>query len=360
MIFILLTFTILLYHILKKSSLFLRKFLFFENAVLIFVSSLKHTNIGSDTERYLYLLEKSKNDSIISRITNFIPGYISIDYTNRDPGYAIIEKIISMVSTDSFFFFLVIALITLLPFASFNREYFKDKKQLLFSYILFIFFLFSNFPNQFARQCCAFGFICYGYKYFKHCDITKSLLMVFLASTFHKSALIVIPMFLMYKYIQPKYYLWIGLCGFAAVSLVPQLLFTLLGDVATIYANYFEPKDHYSVIIVYFLVALYILYFYPILSKKIDANEYRLELCGATWSFMLCPMIYIDPSVFRIISYFLIWNGILLPLVIDKYKQKLIIFFTIYLLFLFKSLPTDGIKWFYWQDVPKNEIILRD
>lgn len=357
MIFVLIVFTFLLNWYLKNKPNYLNRFLICETSVCIIISSLKHEFVGPDTLNYLNMLKQVQGTSFFNIFTSFWDMYFTEDYLARDPGYMMFEKLISLVTTDRILFFFVNSVLFLIPFALFNKEFLKTEKHIVFSYVFYLFFLFSNFPNHVVRQCCALSFILIGYICLKHKNDKLALILFLFSSTFHKSALIVLLMYLMYKYISPKYYLIISVVLFIIVITIPQLLFNFLGSTASVYKDYFESDKNYSVIIVYFLTVLFGMIVYKIISGKIDIEKFRLEYCGVCWVFMLSPMIYVDPSAFRIIAYFLVWYSIFLPVVIDVYMKRKLITLIIFSLFLYKSIPYNGVKWFYWQDVPRYDAL---
>lgn len=355
--FILIVFTFLLYGFIRNKRNAINRFLTIETIVLVVVSGLRHPSVGNDTYNYLYLLKDSRYDNIDGLLSSFFDGFMSTEYTFRDPGYWLFQTLFAKITTEQIPFLLTIAVITLVPFACFNKRFLHKLNYILFSYVLFICLLYSNFPNQFVRQCCAFSFMCIGYISLSNNKNLKFIILTLIASTFHKSALILIVFYVIYKYIPAKYYLLLGYIGFFTLLFVPTLAITLMGDVGEIYVGYFNVETDKSVIIVFFLAFLYLMVTHLILSKQFSIQENKLQLCGVCVLFMLTPSIYIASTAFRIISYFLVWDCVLIPQIIDKYSQKKVLLVALYIILLYKSYPRNNdFRYFYWEDLKLHDM----
>lgn len=351
--FILIVFTLALYSFVRNKQNAINKFLAIETIVLVVISGLRHSAIGNDTYNYLYFLKESRYENIEDLLKSFFSGLMSTDYDFRDPGYWLFQTLFSRITTEQIPFLLTIAVITLVPFAYFNKRFLHKLSHILFSYVLFICLLYSNFPNQFIRQCCAFSLMCIGYIGLSQNKDYKFIIFVLIASTFHKSALILIVFYIVYKYVPAKYYLLLSYIVFFTILFVPTFAMAIMGDAGEIYMGYIGDENvDKSVIIVFFLAFLHLMATHSVIFRKVDIRDNRLQLCGICFLFMLTPSIYISPTAFRIISYFFIWDCVFVPVLIEKYNQRKILYVILYFILLYKSYPKNNdFQYFYWENL---------
>lgn len=161
-----------------------------------------------------------------------IPGYIRLydltknikwddwGYVYFENGYIAFMKICNMIGLTSRGFFYIVYLIILLPVFIFIKRY---STRPFLSVILYIGFQFFTFDLTGLRQAMAMSIILLAYmEFFKSTkkSILKAVLIILLASTFHRSSLIVLPAFLIiYLPINKKTIILIIVAAISCVAL---------------------------------------------------------------------------------------------------------------------------------------------
>ncbi|MDU1006517.1 MAG: EpsG family protein [Clostridium butyricum] len=147
------------------------------------LAGIRDFSVGNDVLLYgNYWFETAvKSDSIVSYI----------DYAVRSDlgaGYAVLNWIISRITHNLHMYYFLFELfqITILYFVI--KEY-KEKLNISFVFLTY-YFLFYNESLNILRQIIAVLLVLYSYKYIKNKKVTKFILTIILAFTFHSSSLV--------------------------------------------------------------------------------------------------------------------------------------------------------------------------
>lgn len=161
--------------------------------MLLFLG-LRDITIGTDLKNYIPYFNFFKNTT-----------WNGIFLLDLERGYIILNKIISLFGGENFFLFIV-AIICLAGVYISIKQYSQNYFFSIFIYITmqFYIFLFSG-----LRQAIAFSIIWISLKYVIERKLFKFILFVLIASTFHKSAIICLPIyFIATKKITLKYFMF--------------------------------------------------------------------------------------------------------------------------------------------------------
>ncbi|HLQ96194.1 MAG TPA: EpsG family protein [Pseudogracilibacillus sp.] len=143
--------------------------------------------VGTDYETYVIIYNK------VNQLT-----YIEFLNTNNyEVGFFTLEKLSHWVGDVQFLFFLS-SFLTLL-FLYFALKQYIGKLSITLGYILYIFTVFPDSLNA-VRQQLAIAIIVFSLKYIFEKKLIKFIIYVFLASTFHITAIIVIPFYFLFHY----------------------------------------------------------------------------------------------------------------------------------------------------------------
>src|SRR5699024_4311729 len=143
--------------------------------------------VGTDYETYVIIYNK------VNQLT-----YIEFLNTNNyEVGFFTLEKLSHWVGDVQFLFFLS-SFLTLL-FLYFALKQYIGKLSITLGYILYIFTVFPDSLNA-VRQQLAIAIIVFSLKYIIEKKLIKFIIYVFLASTFHITAIIVIPFYFLFHY----------------------------------------------------------------------------------------------------------------------------------------------------------------
>ncbi|MDK2901611.1 MAG: hypothetical protein PWR14_515 [Thermosediminibacterales bacterium] len=145
---------------------------------LFFLSAFRASSIGNDTYKYLNLFQTIN----LSSDTNLLSNRYEI-------GYIMLNKIIYFFSQHNQALLITTSLVILLLFI---RFIYKTSCNIWLSIYLFITLMFYYFTMNALRQALAMAIIVNGYEYLKNRKLFKYLLVVFIATLFHRVAIIFI------------------------------------------------------------------------------------------------------------------------------------------------------------------------
>ncbi len=154
-----------------------------------------------------------------------------------EPGFMALMKLISLVSMDPLVFYGVIATIVLLPMMWFI---YRHCQNVWFSTWIFVTLTFFYCSLNFVRQSIACSIIVLGYDWLRRKKAVPFLLLVLVAACFHKTALIMIPVyFLCHIRINKKLAIFYGTATVLIFMLSNQILDIVTTYVFTSYRNSF-------------------------------------------------------------------------------------------------------------------------
>lgn len=345
-------------------------FIVISMCLLFFISAFRDPSIGNDTRTYFNMLTHARD-------TDFLSNYI----WRYEPGYLQYVQLIGKFSINGQTLLIVTSLIVSL---SLGLYIYKYSKWPLLTILLFV--LFRNYfgSMNILRQYLAMILLLWGTVFIRDRKIVSFILIVAIASSFHKTAwifLIAYPTTYLLKY--KKSYilgLLIGLFSLLffnpllelGIKLVPSLEHYLTSDyfgsvnIASI-ANFFV---FLSVFLVSTLIDIYFTgnipyYKYQILKfknmitrKKVSLEKVTLKKQIISYDNILLfinfigiffLLLSIRASIFdRIAGFFLLSNFVVLPNYLIKIKNKkllnlivisILLLFTIYNIVIFKYRP---------------------
>lgn len=291
------------------------KILKFKNKDIIFLNvafiemllflGFRDTTIGIDLQNYIPYF-------------NIING-LNLDnlfYLPLERGYVILNKLVGLVGGENVFLF-VVAFISLLGVYYSIKKYSKNYMLSVFIYITFQFYIFI-FSG--LRQGIAFSIVWLSLKYVKERKLVKFILIVLLASMFHKTALIFLPVyFIANKRITLKYVLLFLVVFISMLILKVQLVTFVTSFLYSTYAVS-NTSGGYSLLVLLFAVFVF---FILIRNKKIE--NFR---DNDIWFNMLIVAILIQTlastqgNIARLTMYYSFSVVLLIPNVLDSLKDK--------------------------------------
>jgi hypothetical protein len=141
--------------------------------------------IGFDYQIYIDIFEKTDEQNLAAIFSNVVNGGI-------EPGFYLLNRFLSLFVTSSVAMYGVYSFLMLAPVAYFIYRYCADVWLSTWLYVTVTFFYTTM---DFVRQGMAVSIILMGYKFLREKKAIPFLLLVLLAATFHKTALIMIPVY---------------------------------------------------------------------------------------------------------------------------------------------------------------------
>ena len=282
-------------------------------SIILIIPSAFRNNIG-DTYVYISSFKKMGTMNLIEVVKEF-----------GDVGYYIFTYLLYKISSNPQIMIFATATITQICYIKFFYKYRSLLELQIFMYITAgAFFVSMNG----IRQSLAAAIIVLATKYIINKDFKKFLLVIILASSIHQSALIMIPIYfiVLQKPGSKRIFIMIGLSLIGVVlfnQLMPYLFKILQGSNYEHYERVFKEGTEQGANILRVIIA-----FVPIMLAYIKKDEIK-ELKGAN-IFVNMSVINFIFMIFslrtwifaRFTIYFNLYNFILLPYLIYKWKNK--------------------------------------
>lgn len=332
-----------------------RKFITLVMALFAFQSGLRNLAVGPDTYQYYNHFE----DAILSPWSDLLYNFTSFLHGGggKDPGYALAQKIFGtllpsyrlyLISVAVFFFYALGK--TLIRYTSSNRE-------ILVSVALYQCLYYSFFSITGIRQTIASSILLLAIPFAINRKWWKFGLMVLVAATQHKSALLFFPFYFLPMLKDSKKIMIVCLCSF-----IPMWIFggeiarsLVVGSVFEQYAGYLEQNEVAGA----YMFALYMLLLGVLTlwknKKVLLAADYNyLFINAVAVAILLTPLTMIDPSNMRIVQYYSVFGLIVLPQCmrilgsgngVKNIERYVFLFLAVYTLYRMESYA------FFWQDM---------
>lgn len=169
MIYFLVVFILLLFIIVRDN----RQTFTIGFVILLILAIMRAKTVGTDTEMYVNIF--------LGRETYF---------RDLEPGYALLLRLIQIISTDQQFFLLVTSVIILLPIYFFIKN---NSQRKVYSLLLFVLLFNYYFSLSGMRQAIANSFILIALDYLTVRNVKLFVFWVLVAYTFHSSAIMMLP-----------------------------------------------------------------------------------------------------------------------------------------------------------------------
>lgn len=339
-----------------------RNYLIFICIILILQSALRNVAVGADTFEYNRRFDYYSTLSWAEHWQNFIDA--TFNGIGKDAGYDVFNKAISCISGDFQFFLLVVAAFFFTVLGKFvyrNTSTTFDVFMVLCFYELFFYTFFSITG---IRQTIAVGLCLWSYKYIEEREIIPFVLLVLVASTFHKTSLIFLPFYFLYRV---KIGRTILLCSFIALPFLMMaarsfaiFLADLMGDYS-VYANStYATAGGPNYLIMLLMLAL-VCFFKFNMIQSIDGGRNVPYVNALAVTIALAPLVWIDPTLLRLSYYYSIFILGLFPGVIrcfyrkNDYKSQWFMALLILAVFGFIIIKTNSNYAFFWQEMELGE-----
>ena len=318
----------------------------------ILISGLRADFVGADTFNYMEIFDKhinwSWNKVFLSLKNNYLKSVAS-GSDEYEPGYILLEKVISVFTANHIAYKFIIAIIWM---AALGRYLYLNSEDPCLSFVIYSGLFYNMFSLTGYRQVvsAAIG-VLLAFEFIKKRNFKAFLITVLIAAMFHRSTLIIIPFyFLARKKITTNYILTlVGIVG-VTVAFRNQIF-----NYIKVIAGYEEYTGTYGfaqgtfVIILTLLTIVLVSYRDRVLQHNEDAIIYYNGLV-LTW--FMVPMAMVSPTSMRLVYDF----GFVLLLIVPAYVEsmtiktnKLIIRVVIFVIFGYFVLTRTPEYLFFWQ-----------
>lgn len=281
--------------------------------VLILVSGLRYY-VGTDYISYINIFNEASMYSLDTMLS-----------TRIEVGYVILNKLLAMIFTSPYVaIFVTSAIIVIFIFMG-AHKLIKNKNNLPYSILIFMLTLYPQSFNM-VRQAMAIAICFYAYSFLFERKPIKYILFILLATSFHSSAILCLPLYFLYSKKSDKKKLRnIVLIIFLIVILNFNIIIWLFNNVS-IFSKYLAYLDVQigSINIVNLITVIPICLLLIIFYKALVAKDDRLGLLiyfifyATILSQFASYIMYFD----RIALYFSVAAYIVYPSIIDISKNK--------------------------------------
>jgi len=301
-----------MFWILLEKRLLGRKAFWIPFFVLSIFSSLRSNSVGADSKNY----------------TRDFVNQLDVTYYDfsegNEIGFQLLHYFILSFTKNYFWLFFISSIIVLYCYLSIFKKYSKDY---FLSIVIFITFGFYTFYFNGLRQGLAMAIAVLATPYLIEKKLFKFLVIIFMASLFHRSALVLILFyFIVHLRIKIEYKMLLIFIGSLGLSgLVVQYLSTINEKYET-YSQVSEKSGGYLTLSVYFLIGCFIYWWIKENTKESIAFIKLSE-------FYLYGIIFLIPVAMlganasgpqRLLFYFAWSIIILLPIILVKINNKVI------------------------------------
>lgn len=342
-----------------QNNIVRKNYIIFIMILFIIQSGFRHLAVGDDTFAYYEMFEGIKRTNWSDLFNAFFtPAQTDI----KDPGYHILQKFFASILPSYRLFLIAIAILFFSALGKILYKYTNSITEVLVAAAVYQCLYYSFMSITGLRQTIATAFLLFSVPYLIDKKWIKGAILILLAATQHKSALLFCG-FAFLPYIKNSRLLLIS----AFIGFIPMLLyggqiaeFFIEGTQFEQYSNYlnqYEGAGAYS-FMVFILLLSACLFFQNKHICMMGAYNY-IFINAIAIALFLTPLTMINPSNMRIVQYYSIFALITLPLLCTAYNNK--VNFNVYeIVFLVLAIYTVFFRHaeygFFWQKMQLNPV----
>lgn len=332
-------------------------YLWFVLLWLLLETALRGLSVGSDTRSYYEMFNRTCRTEWSDIFTMFVDTY-RYQVNEEDIGFVILQKIISLFTTNWCIFVFISDLLFYIPLGVLLYRFCKKPWHIIIALLIFV-SLFQIIPLSGGRQLQAMGFCIISFIYLDKEKYKQAIILVLIGALMHKSCLLCLLPIALSKF-KPAI---LKILHVVSITMIPvalrfaNQLIVFMGESigSEKYANYGMKSaqgDAVIFIILLELVSLFVLI--GIKRNDLTNNKTLLKLYTMVPCFtVLVTTVFSNGSMIRASMYFHLYIMMLIPYTIDLFFQKNKT--TVYLIFVallmfFALRGSGGAYYFIWDD----------
>lgn len=291
---------------------------------LIMILILRHETLNVDYVGYFggfeYISSLDLTD-MLSRLSVF--GHAKLPYPHKfESGWMILNWIIGKLNLGFRGFLVVHAIFCIATISRFIEKY---SKNIWLSFALFVSLEFYSYMFGIMRQAMCMCILLHGIIYIKERKFWKFLLIVFLASSVHLSAIVFIPLYFLNSIrITRKRFLAICICNIVFIIVAPYVL-QLFKPILSVmgYSSYLDSSFQWNNMLLLnaFFIPLCV-YLFVDFAKFFENDDHNI----IGWATLLATPVLtigaISTVLGRCAQYYFIFVTLLIPNAIKQYNNK--------------------------------------
>lgn len=322
-------------------------FVTFATLQWILISGLRHISIGADTITYKFSFNRALNTSWVDAFNRFING-IFYGAEIKDPGYMFFEKFIGIFTGNYQVYIFIIAIIFMIPF---GRFVYKNSREPLMSFLIYSTLFYSFFSLTGHRQTIATALVVLlGYELIKERKLFRFIVLILIASTIHKSAIVFFPFYFIADIkINKKYLMSWSIIIFLTILLRNKIyvLLEIIFDYNLSEANVVGGTIMFTLMMVLINgVAFWRLK--PLLKNNPQSNHF---LNASFIALLFTLMTFVNQGFMRVQQYYSLFIVLLIPEIIKSFnkKERVLVYFISVSVLMLLFVRGNPKYLFFWQ-----------
>lgn len=327
-----------------------KRYVIFMMFLLSIQSGLRNLGVGADTYAYMQMFYNDINESWSYFVSNLFYGNI------KDIGYHLISKLFGTFIPNFRCFLIVIAILFFGALGSFFMRYLKSNYEVCVSIALYECLYYSFFSITGLRQTIATAILLYAVKYAIDKKIAKYIMLILIATTIHKTALLFAPFYLLGIIKKNRIIFIVAFLLFVPMFFAGNFLGNILRDTSMEnYAHYLDQKDtNGAYVFTIYIMLLAVLTFIKLRDVNKLAEGCNMITSSIAIALFLSPLLILDANNQRIVQYYSVFGLIILPrlcTVYSNFKFKRLVYMIVFFVFALYTLHRRVEYKFYWQDM---------
>lgn len=336
-------------------------FIIVSSMALILISGLRHEGVGSDTYAYIMSFENIKYTSWDEILHNFFQrAFVPQEYEERDPGMSVIMKCLWQLGMDARGFLFFVAAFLIIPLGIVVYKFSENLKVVLYTYVFYAGMFYGYLPNSAVRQSMALAFVLWAFLLLRNRRFVFSAIFILAGAIIHRSAFIALPLIpLVFIKKTTLLYNLAMILFFIIISMQDNFIKFALGE-NNIYQNYgsyyMDNMQEKPFKVILLMLFHYLVSMFYVWKCKNETMQNRIIILSSAACFALVPLIWINPTALRSISYFGIFVPTLLAMACSNMRLGKVLLLSLILLFLYQSDPRESNYHFMWEqmDLPDS------
>lgn len=249
--------------------------------------------------------------------------------TSGDVGFLLLQKSISIFTSDFHLYSFIASGLFLIPFGVFLYRYSTNVKQIIFAYVFFSVMMFVHLMSG-ARQYFAMGIVWMAYLYFLQEKYSITFVLMFLASTIHFSSIVfVLPMLMSFFIRKAQVLKMVHLVSLFLMPIVYAMANSIIVFMGSFvgsekYADYGSGEMAGGANTFILMMAVLSLFCFVAINRRVlDGNEFIRKLyCTVPCFTFFAPLINADGAMIRLSEYFHLFLVLLVPISVELLFNK--------------------------------------
>lgn len=274
----------------------------------IIIIGFRDISVGIDTQSYL------TSFSITSQLS--LKDFFAIQFST-EKGYSVFEYIIGTLGFDFTGLLVASATIYITSVSFVIKKYSRNPWM---SFFIFVAFGFFTFGMSAIRQSIAMGLILIAFNYAVEKKVYKYLMFVLLATTFHTTAIVFLPVYWVGKIQINKFTIFLLLC--LMLLIIDNIDYIQLIFIENARITYEEVETGGLLMIAFIALSLVLCYFVrePFFSRPVNSYLFYVMI-GAL---LLLIVTRFNPATTRLSYYCLILTMVYIPNMLSYFRNKYI------------------------------------